>query len=102
MARYRMDDSTIVDTENATGAWGCRNVRGPSIGDVCVHTNSETEHEHLYRSRKNRYYLVHESLREGRQPRAEWVSRHAAAAWLMLNGNPIPPDLADVVDDVVE
>ena len=104
MARYSMDDGTVVDTDKAKEHWE-EDTRWDGRNHISVATGSQWDHEELYRSRKGRYYIVHSSQWQGSVPRAEWVSLHEAAKWLMANGteeDDMPDDLKAVAEDVTE
>jgi hypothetical protein len=101
MARYRMEDQTVVDVGNATACYeeatdwnGSNHISRP--------TGSQWEHETLYRSAKARYYIVRTSNMEGNLPSAEYVTPEQAAAWLTLNEHPIPPELAEAAASITE
>lgn len=101
MSKYKMQDGTIVDTDNATQSWKeDKNWDGNNY--ISVHTGSQWHHQTLYRSRKGRYYVERTSQWQGSQPGAEWVSPEAAARWLMLNESDLPADLAHLADSVSE
>jgi hypothetical protein len=89
MARYRMSDSTVIDTANATASWR--------------DSDGRTE---LYRSRRGRYYVAHTMQWKGSQhaPRVfcEWISDHEAVRWLLANEHKIPAELLPLVEDVSE
>jgi len=72
MARCRMDGGAVVDTENSTQHW-----------NEAMRWNGNN-HETLYRSRKGRYYLEHES--QGLYP-IRRVSNAEAARWLLANAH---------------
>jgi len=101
MSRYRMDDHTIVDTDNATQSWK-EDTRWDGNNHISVATGSQWDHQRLYRSRKGRFYVECTSQWQGRLDRAEWISLHQAAAWLLANDEELPPDLEGVVDEVSE
>lgn len=101
MSRYRMDDGTVVDTDNATTSW-TEATRWDGHNFVSVATGSQWVHQTLYRSRKGRYYLETTSQWEGQVARAEWVSQHEAAAWLLQNEHAVPDGLRGVADEVSE
>lgn len=101
MTRYRMDDGTVVDTENATKSWK-ENTRWDGRNHISVATGSQWEHQQLHRSRKGRYYLERWSQWEGSTPRAEWISKHTAASWLLANEQEIPADLQAEAEEVSE
>lgn len=101
--KYQMDGGTIVDTDKSSQHWE-ENTRWDGRNHISVATGSQWEHQTLYRSRKGRYYVVHESQWQGSTPHAEWVSEHEAVRWLLANGEEanIPDDLKQLVDDVSE
>ena len=101
MARYRMEDGTVLDTENATDHWD-EATRWNGNNYISVATGSQWNHQTLYRSRKGRYYLVHTSQWQGSTPHAEWVSEHEAVRWLLANERDVPDDLAHLIDAVSE
>ena len=101
MATYRMDDGTILKTENAIQSWK-EETRFDGNNNVSVHTNNQWTHQTLYKSRKGRYYIEHTSQWQGATPRAEWVSNHEAVRWLLLNEDKIPADLAALVEEIEE
>ena len=83
MATYRMGDGTVVKTENAARQWAER-TDWNGRNHISRASGTEWDHQTLYRSRKGRYYIEHTSQWEGKLPRAEWVSDHEAARWLLL------------------
>ncbi|MGH7177241.1 MAG: hypothetical protein ACREJC_07670 [Tepidisphaeraceae bacterium] len=101
MERYRMDDGTVVDTDNAKRSWEEAS-RFDGSNHISKATGSEWAHEQLYRSRKGRYYLERWSQWQGSTPGAEWISKRAAAAWLAANEHEIPDDLKAEANEVIE
>ncbi len=101
MATYRMDDGTVIKTENATAEWA-EDKRWDGNNMISVATGSQWNHQTLYRSRKGRYYIEHESQWQGSTPHAEWVSNHEAARWLLANDHELPEDLAALEAEVCE
>ena len=101
MATYRMDDGTVVKTENATAHWNV-DTEWDGHNHVSVATGSHWNHETLYRSRKGHYWLEHTSQWQGSRPSAEWISNHVAAQWLLANGHDLPPSLASLDAEVSE
>ena len=101
MARYRMSDGTIIDTDNASQIWK-EQTRWNGSNHISVPTGTQWTHETLYRSRKGRYYIEHTSQWQGSTPRAEWVSNEEAARWLLLNDEDLPDELAGLEDEVSE
>lgn len=101
MPTYRMDDDTVVKTENATAQWdeesdwdGSNNIGRSS----CSQWHDQT----LHRSRKGRYYIEYRSRVQGENDHAEWISTRAAARWLLANDHELPADLAPLEDEVSE
>ena len=101
MSTYRMDDGTVVKTENAIHSWE-QDTRYENGHAISIATGSEWDSEKLYRSRKGRYWLEHTSTWQGRRPYAEWVGNHTAAAWLLANGHALPDDLQPLENEVAE
>ena len=101
MARYKMSDGTVVDTKNATQHWN-EDTRWNGNNHISVATGSQWEHQTLYRSRRGRYYIEHESQWQGSTPSAEWVSNEEAARWLLANNETVPEELEAVAESVSE
>ena len=101
MPRYRMEDETVVDTARATASyeevsdWNGQN-------HISRATGSQFDHQTLHCSSKGRWYLEHTSQWEGRLPSAEWISPEQAAAWLVLMGAEVPPELEEAAGKVTE
>ena len=102
MARYRIE-GTVVDTNNATKMWE-ETTRWNGSNHISIPTGSQWEHETLYRSRKGRYYLVHQSQWQGSATFAEWISEQEAARWLsQCDYDPAKEGIpAEVIDQVTE
>jgi hypothetical protein len=101
MSTYRMDDGTVVKTENATQEWKeDKNWDGNNW--ISVATGSQWHHERLYRSKKGRYWVEHTSNYQGSRDSAEWISNRQAAAWLLANDHEIPEDLKQYAEQVEE
>lgn len=101
MARYQMEDGTVVDTENATAKW-CEVCDWDGRNRVGRSSRSQWRDQTLYKSRKGRYYLEHQSRVQGGRDWCEWVSPQRAAAWLLLNEYELPEDLIAVAEDIAE
>jgi hypothetical protein len=101
MARFQMDDGTVVDTKNATQSWD-EETEWDGRNHISKATGSQWLHQTLYRSRKGRFYVVHESQYQGSRPHAEWVSSHEAARWLLANEHELPEELAALESEVSE
>ncbi len=95
MARYSMQDGSVVDTENAKVRWNERSVWTFSTY-VSKATGSEWEHETLYRGPRGQYYVEHTSEWQGSSPEADWVTPEEASHWLLAN------DYADETDRIPE
>lgn len=101
MSTYRMDDGTVVKTENATQFWKeGKNWDGNNW--ISVATGSQWDHETLYRSRKGRYWLERTSQYQGSGPYAGWVDNRSAVEWLLTNGYDLPAELEILRDEVEE
>lgn len=101
MNTYRMDDGTVLKTENATANWDeKREHDGRNF--ISLATGSQWAHETLYRSRKGRYWIEHTSQWQGSRDYAEWISKHSAAQWLLANGHELPEDLKALETEVSE
>ncbi len=98
---YRLDDGTVVKTENAKRSWN-EDTRWNGNNFISVATGSQWNHQTLYCSRKGRYWVEHESQWQGSTPHAEWVSNHEAARWLLANGHELPDDLRALEVEVSE
>lgn len=101
MARYRMDDGSVVDTDRATQSWE-EETDWDGRNHISRATGSQWDHETLYRSRKGRYYVEHTSQWQGSRPHVEWLSPEAAARWLLLMDEELPEDLAQYADEIIE
>ena len=101
MARYRMTDGTVVDTENATQSWS-EGKRFDGRNHISMATGTQWEHQKLHRSRKGRYWLECWSQWQGSTPHAEWVSPQEAARWLLAQEAELPEDLAALEEEVSE
>lgn len=101
MSRYRMEDGTVLDTDNATQSWKeSRDWNGSNrIGRS---TRSQWHDQTLYRSRKGRYYIEQCSRVQGERDYAEWISKKSAAAWLLHNEHEVPDDLKAEAEEVSE
>ena len=101
MATYRMDDGTVLKTENAIESWmedTCWN----GNNHISVVTGSQWHHQTLYKSRKGRYYVVHISDWQGSTPHAEWVSQEEATRWLLTCEHDLPDDLKKYQNEIEE
>lgn len=101
MARYKMEDGTIVNTENAVQTWE-DNTRWDGRNHIHITTGDQWSGQTLYQSKKGRFYVVSWSSWQGRQDQAEWISDLEAARWLAHNSREIPAALADLAEQVSE
>lgn len=101
MAKHRMEDGTVVDTQNAVKDWK-EDTFWDGRNHISKATGSQWHHQTLYKSRKGRYYVEHTSAYQGSRDHVEWVSREEAARWLLTNGHELPEDLADLEKEIVE
>jgi hypothetical protein len=101
MARYQMQDGTVVDTANATHHWDeYRDWDGNN--HIGRSSRSQWHDQTLYRSRKGRYYIEYGSREQGVMDRVEWISPERATAWLLLNEGDLPADLEKLIESVSE
>jgi hypothetical protein len=98
---YRMDDGTVVKTENATKIWN-EDTRHDGRNYISVATGAQWSHETLYCSRKGRYWIESYSDYQGSTPHAEWISNRSAAQWLLANDHELPKNLAALEAEVSE
>jgi hypothetical protein len=68
MTRYRMDDGSIVDTDDATK----RYEQGIYHDGNAKATGDQWQHQDLYRSSRDRYYMYSSQWR-GSRDSAEWA-----------------------------
>jgi hypothetical protein len=101
MATYKMDDGTVVKTENAKASYD-EETRWDGRNQISVNTGSQWDHQKLHESRKGRYWLECWSDWQGSTPHAEWISEHEATKWLILNEFEIPESLAHLQNEVEE
>jgi hypothetical protein len=101
MATFQTADGTIVNTVKAQSHWD-ELTRWNGNNHISVNTGSQWNHETLYLSRKDRYYLVRNSQWQGSLPSAEFISDEEAARWLLRNNEVLPEALAHYEDDVTE
>ncbi len=101
MSRYRMQDGTVIDTEKAAHTWRDET---DWDGRNMIHrsTGQQARYQTLYRSRKGRYYIEHNSNWQGEDSHVEWVSPEEAARWLLYNEYELPDDLQQYAEQLVE
>ena len=105
MARYSMQDGSVVDTDNASSRWQERTGWSFS-GDISKATGSEWEHEALYRGEGGQYFIERTSQRQGSTPYVLCVSPEQAYQWLLANDydegvEDLPEELGEYVGRVV-
>lgn len=101
MAKYKMDDGTIVNTKKAVRKWD-EDTRWNGNNHISVATGSQWEHETLYKSMKGRYYIEHDSQWQGALSYVTFIDDKNAAAWLIANGGDLPEDLARLESELEE
>ena len=101
MSTYRMEDGTVVKTENATNSWE-EDTDWDGNNHIGRSSCSQWNHQELHRSKKGRYYIEHTSNYQGSMPHAEWVSPQEATRWLIHNDEDLPDDLKEYEETVCE
>lgn len=101
MAKFKMDDGTVLNTDKATQEW-TEDTRWNGNNHISVNTGSQWEHQTLFKSAKGRYYLVHSSAYQGSLSHAELISNEEAAGWLLTNREDLPEDLKQYQESIEE
>src|SRR4029453_14013224 len=119
MARYQLEDGTILDTVLALQRWrgaGKTWTRGVSTMET-LYCSSKGRYwlsggkkwerggatmETLYFSSKGRYWLEEVSNWRGIAPTVRVLTPREAATWLLMQGYDMPPDLVDVAKNIEE
>jgi len=101
MSTYRMEDGTILKTENSTNCWE-EETFFDGNNTISKATGSQWHHQTLFRSRKGRYWIECTSQWQGDRDRAEWLSPEDATRWLLLNDHELPEELAHLQAEVEE
>lgn len=101
MSKYRMQDGTVIDTDQSTARWD-EATEWDGSNHISRATGSQWLHQVLYRSRKGRYYTLHTSQWQGSRDHIEWVSNEDAARWLLANNRELPDDLRQLEAEVSE
>lgn len=101
MAKFPMEDGSVVNTEKAKRTWK-EDTNFNGRNHISVNTGSQWEHETLYLSAKNRYYIVNDSQWQGSLPDAVYISNEEAANWLIRNDHDLPEDLEKYEESIVE
>jgi len=81
--RYRQRHADLERGEGLDGTTTSAGPRARSGGTQALH-----------KSRKGRYWIERWSQWQGSRSSAEWISKRAAAAWLLMNNHAVPDDLA--------
>ncbi len=102
MAKYHMEDGTILNTEKAVEHWD-EATRWNGNNHISVATGSQWNHETLHKSAKGRYWIEHESQVQGNLPHASILEPEEATSWLLLNGHDdLPEDLERYRESIEE
>ena len=104
MYKYQMEDGSIVNTEKSSQKWE-EGTRFNGHNRISLATGSQWDHETLYRSRKGRYYKVHESQWQGSVSWAEWMDKREVVRWLLKNefdDDDIPTDIKHLITEIEE
>ena len=101
MARHAMEDGRIVDTELAKSHWKEKE-EWDGTNHVSVITGTQGEHEELFQSSKDNFYLVRRSVWKGNREIANFVTEEAAAKWLLTCGHELPSCLSAYALQVME
>lgn len=99
--RFRMEDGAVVSADNASAQW-YEATEWDGQNHIGKSTGSQWEHQTLFRSRKGRFWLLHNSQWQGSRPHAEWLDEHEAVRWLLVNDHEVPEDVAHLVDAIEE
>jgi hypothetical protein len=94
-------EETAVNTDKALAHWEEATYWNGS-NHISKATGSQWNHQTLYKSSKGRYYIICESQYQGTPTTAEWLSREAAALWLLNNEHDLPEDLSELRERVEE
>lgn len=101
MSKYKMEDGTVVDTDKAQQEWK-EATDWNGNNNISRATGSQWEHQYLYRSRNGRYYIEHNSQRQGTPSCAQFITAEEACRWLLLMGHELPDDLKKLETEVSE
>lgn len=99
--RYRMESGDVVNTDKAVQCWE-EETYFDGTNQISRATGSQWDHETLYRSRRGRFYVVHESQWQGSKDHCEWVDEREAVRWILVNEGDIPEDLEHLIAEVEE
>jgi len=101
MARFKLADDSLVDTDRAAQSWDEAS-EWDGRNHISKATGDQWTHETLYKSAKGRYYIVHGSQWQGTRDHAVEITPREAAMWLLHNEHDLPEDLASFEDEVIE
>lgn len=99
--KYEMDDGKVVDTFKCKYFWE-EEKYFDGYNFISINTRTQWEHERLYFTKSDRYFIEKWSNWQGSIPTASWVSSQEAAKWLILNEYELPDDLKKLEEGVVE
>jgi len=88
MARFKLEDGALVDTDKAQASWD-EALDWNGKNHISRATGDQFLHETLYKS-------------QGSQDRAGEISPEEAAKWILLNDRDLPKDLAKLEEEIVE
>lgn len=103
MSKYKMEDGSVVNTDKAKNFWK-EATNWDGRNHISVPTGSQWQHERLYQSTKDRFYINSWSNWQGSEDTYRYVSEAEAVTWLLQNGHDesIPESLKALVADVEE
>jgi hypothetical protein len=90
--KFKTEEGALLNTSKAKQSWQ-EQTRWNGNNHISVNTGSQWTHETLYKSAKDRYYIVFTSQWQGSSPSARFVEPEEAARWLILNDEELPTDL---------
>jgi hypothetical protein len=101
MARFKLEDGTIIDTTRAAQSWDEeRDFDGNNL--ISRATGSQWTRQTLYKSSKGRYYILHTSQMQGSIDRVELITPADAASWLLMMYKELPADLQEYESSLIE
>ena len=101
MAKFKLEDGTLVDTDKARASWDEASDWNGS-NHISRATGDQFLHETLFKSAKGRYYILHSSQWQGSRNYATETTPEEAAKWILLNDGKLPEDLAKLVEEIVQ
>jgi hypothetical protein len=91
MARQAIDNGSWFDIDKATKFDG--NTYHNGRNQISVNTNSQWEHQDLYRTAKGSWIFNDYSSYQGTRESWELTDEQSAVDWLIRNAHEIPDDL---------